>query len=101
MKKLELEQFLQAKFLGNVQVSPSEKSYAFLASEAETKKNEYHHTLYVGHEDGTKKLRKLGKNSGYLFLQEDIVLVDLQKTKKEEDHLKKEAKKSFYYLHIK
>jgi len=101
MKKLELDQFLQAKFLGNVKLSPSKKQFAFLASLADTKKNEYHHTLYLGDQKEIKKMRKLGKNSGYLFLNDDQVLIDLQRTKKEEEALKKEARKSFYYLDLK
>mgnify|MGYP000286004118 CR=1 FL=1 len=98
MKKLELTQFLEAKFLGKVETSPSNKQYAFLVSEAKVDKNTYHHSLYLGDEHGRKKLRSLGKNNGYLFLEEDKLLLDLQKNKEEEEHLKKEAKKQFYYL---
>lgn len=100
MKKIELEQFLDAKFLGNVKMSPSQERFAFLASMADMDKNEYHHTLYLGEQGKTKKMRTFGKNSGYLFLDEERLLVDLQKVKKEEKALKEEAKKSFYYLDL-
>lgn len=101
MKKIELGDFLNAKFLGNAKVSPKESLFAFLASEAVKDKNEYHHTLYLGEDGNTRRMRTFGKNSGYLFLNEETILVDLQKVKKEEKALKEEAKKSFYYLDLK
>jgi len=101
MDKIALEQFLDAKFLGNVKVSPKKTTFAFLASSAIKDKNEYHHTLYVGTQRKTKKMRTLGKNNGYVFLNEQQLLIDLQKVKKEEKALKEEAKKSFYYLDLK
>lgn len=97
---MKLEQFLDARFLGNVKVSPNKSRFAFLASHAEIKNNAYNHTLYIGHENKTKKMRKLGKNNGYVFLSESKILIDLQSVKEEEKALEEEAKKSFYYLDV-
>jgi len=96
MKNIEMKDFLNYHYLAQLKVSPNEKHYALIDSTANHEKNHYEHTLYVGNEEGLKKLRKLGKNNQYVFLNDDVLLLDYQKNKKEEKAISEKSKQSFY-----
>ncbi len=96
MEKIGLKKFLDYRYLGNLQVSPQESNYAFLVSKAEQEKNEYHHTLYTGDHTRVSKLINLKKNQDFLYLNEHRLLLNYQRTKREEKDLKETFKQSFY-----
>lgn len=101
MKSIELKQFLDFKFLGKLKTSPNKTRFGFIKSEAKEEKNEYNHTLYVSTEGKIKKIKQLKTNQDFVFLNDDLLLLDLQKNQTERNHLKKNQKKSFYYYDLK
>ena len=101
MKQLGLEDFLKYHYVGNLQASPNEEVYGFIKSKANKDKNTYDHTLYVGDEQGVKKVRKLNKNNQFTFLTDEVILIDYQKNKAEEKALNEASKQSFYTYNLK
>ncbi len=100
MKNITLEKFLDYRFLGNLQASLDETRFAFLSAVAKREKNEYRHTLHLGDKKGLGKTLPLGKNNDYLFLDEKRILLNLQKTKKEEKALKEEFRQSYHLFDL-
>ncbi len=96
MKRISMDAFLNFRFLGNLKSSPEETRFAFLAAQANLDKNAYHHTLYIGDTSRVDKLMKLKKNQDFLFLNEDRLLLNYQKNKKEEKALKEASQQSYY-----
>ena len=96
MKNIQLDAFIEYQYLNHLQASPERTAFAFLSSKADLEKNEYHQTLYVSKEGEIQKIRKLKTNHDFIFLNEDQLLIDLQKNKKERDNLKNHQSKSFY-----
>ncbi|MFP4479149.1 MAG: alpha/beta hydrolase family protein [Candidatus Izemoplasmatales bacterium] len=101
MKKIDIKDFLDFKFLGNLQESPEKTHYGFIQSEPILDDNEYHHTLYVSDGKSINKVRQLKTNSDFKFLNEHLLLLDYQKNKKEKNNLKDKQKKSFYTYDLK
>ncbi len=100
MNKITLESFLDFKYLGKLTASPEKTRYAFVASKAELEKNEYHQTLYLGEDDSVTKLRKIGKNNAFIFLDESRLLLNYQKNKQEEKKLKESSQQTYYIYDI-
>ncbi|MGM0496051.1 MAG: alpha/beta hydrolase family protein [Bacillota bacterium] len=100
MEKIKLDQFLKFNHLGNLQASPDETKYGFIVSKANNKDNHYEHYLYLGEKNKTTKLRKLNKNNQYVFLNNNEILINLQKNKTEENKLKDKFKQSFYIYNL-
>ncbi len=96
MEKIGLKKFLDYRFVGSLQASPEESKYAFLVSKAVYDKNEYHHALYTGNRERVSKELNLKKNQDYIFLSEDRLLLNYQRTKREEKEVKEAFKQSFY-----
>jgi dipeptidyl aminopeptidase/acylaminoacyl peptidase len=96
MKKINIKDFLDFNFLGNLQESPEKKYYAFIQSVPVLDDNEYCHTLFVSDGKNIQKVRQLKKNSEFRFLNEHTILLDYQKNKKEQNNLKDNQKKNFY-----
>jgi len=96
MKKLTLDHFLNYRFLGNLQISPDEGKYAFVSAQAHYYDNAYHNTLYLGENGRPRKLRKIKKNNKFLFLDNKRLIINLQKSKKEENALKESFNQSHY-----
>jgi dipeptidyl aminopeptidase/acylaminoacyl peptidase len=96
MKNIKLDQFLDFHFLGQVKTSPNHKKAAFIETMANEEENEYQHTLHILEDNKTDKIRFLKGNSDYIFLNDDLLLLDYQKNQEERDDLKERQKKSFY-----
>jgi len=101
MKKIQLDDFIQFKFLGNIKSSDSNRVSAFAVSQADKDDNAYYHTLYTFNHDGVDKCRFLKNNSDFIFLNDDIILLDYQKNQTERDELKNNQRKQFYQYNIK
>lgn len=96
MKTIEIDTGLKASYLGNLKASPSFKRYAFVQAQTNIEKNHYEHTLYVGVGKQIKKVKKLNKNQQFIFLTDDVLLLDLQKNKTEQTALKDKQIQSYY-----
>lgn len=101
MKKIQLDSMVQFNYLGQLKPSPSRRTFGFVVSRAELEKNEYHQTLYVSNEGRIDKVIKLKTNQNYLFLNDERLLIDLQKNQKERNRLKNKQIKSFYIYDLK
>lgn len=76
MKSLETTDFLQYKFLSQLQLSPDEKYLAFVVAQCDEVHNGYRCVLYLLDPD-TKSLRQLtqgGSERSFCFLDEDTIL---------------------------
>ncbi len=100
MEPITNETLLRTRFLGRLQASPGRSRYAFVASQADWKANTYTHDLYIGDEQGVRRLRSLKENSAFLFTDEETLLLDLQKNQQERDALKQQKRKSIYRYRI-
>jgi dipeptidyl aminopeptidase/acylaminoacyl peptidase len=101
MKKIQLDDFIQFKFIGNLKSSPNKKTSAFILSQANIDENTYHHSLYVYDQNGAEKRRFLKKNSDFVFLNDEVILLDYQKNQVDRDQLDNHQRKQFYQYHIK
>ncbi|MFW5893197.1 MAG: prolyl oligopeptidase family serine peptidase [Bacillota bacterium] len=96
MEKMTKENLLDFNFLTNLKVSPNEARAAFTLARANGEENTYHHTLYTYEDGDVKKHRKLHENSGFIFLDDTTLLLDLQKNKEEKEALREASRKSIY-----
>lgn len=100
MDKINKETLLDFNFLNGLKVSPGERRAAFTVANAMEEKNAYHHTLYTYEDGEVTRHRKLYENSGFVFLDDDTLLLDLQKNKSEKTDLKEKSKKSIYRYNV-
>lgn len=96
MKQLTTQSFLDFRFIGNLKSAPNHKHYAYVVAKAHLEKNEYHHTLYISDSNGMTKLMNLKKNQGFVFLDDSTLLINFQKTKKEQKEVKESFNQSYY-----
>lgn len=99
MEKINLKDFLNFNYLGNLKVNEEGTYYAYLVSKANMGENNYHHQLYVSDGKTTHKAVNLGKYSSFYFLNETNILVSYAKTNEEEQEFK-EMKTVFYKYDI-
>ena len=100
MKKIEIESMLAYRYLGNLRKSPSGKDFSFIVSKAHEAKNVYYHTLHIYKDNKRCVQIPLKTNHDYLYLTENKLLIDLQKTASEKQALKKRRKQSFYFYDL-
>ncbi|MFU8793430.1 MAG: alpha/beta hydrolase family protein [Acholeplasmataceae bacterium] len=96
MKPLTIESFLDFRYIGNIKSAPDHKHYACVVARAHLEKNEYHHTLYIKNQKGMTKLMNLKTNQGFVFLDDNTLLINFQRTKKEEKDVKESFNQSYY-----
>ncbi len=99
MKQLELDNFLNYRYLSRLTANPSQTKMAFLLAKARFEKNDYTYELYES--DGTrhKKLLNLDKTSSFIYETDQTLLIPLEKTKADKK-AKKEQKAIYYRFHI-
>ncbi len=100
MKKIEVNDFLKFKFLGNLQTSPNNQKAAWIESSPHYEDNDYHRELYLLDKGNIQQIRKLKTNQDYIFLDDSTLLIDYQKNVQERNDLKEQSKKSFYLYHL-
>lgn len=100
MNHLQIETFLDFKFISSLQANPSQTAFAFLVAKPHEKKNEYTYDLWMS--DGEEHAKCLGlKNKGsYLFETDDTLLVQYTKSKDEEKKVKEEKRTLYYRYHL-
>ncbi len=99
MNKINIKDFLNFNYIGNLKVNNKETYYAYVVSKANLADNNYNHILYVSDGNKTHKAVNLGKYSSFYFLDETSILVIYAKTKEEEDAFK-EMKTPLYKYDI-
>jgi dipeptidyl aminopeptidase/acylaminoacyl peptidase len=74
MKKIALDDFAKYSYLSNPTFSPNGKNFAFVESEADLTKNSYRHYIYILKGKKPVRLTSAGKESSFVFLDDDTVL---------------------------
>ncbi len=97
MKPLELDQFLQYKFLSDVRFSPDGKRAVFVVRSADEKENNYPAYLYLYENGKEKRLSGLGQEGSFFWEDDTHVLFPACRTPAEKK--RQEAGESFtsYY----
>ncbi len=85
MSKININDFLNFNYLGNLKANKEETYYAYLVSKANLGENGYNHILYVSDGEKTHKAVNLGKYNSFYFLNETSIIVAYAKTKEEEN----------------
>jgi dipeptidyl aminopeptidase/acylaminoacyl peptidase len=97
---MKLDTFLKFTYLGKLDVSPNQERAAFVTSRAVLEENAYEQTLHL-YENGTvSKLRKIGKNNDFRFLNNYELIINMQKNKQERTELKEKQRQSFYRFNV-
>lgn len=99
MKSLNIDHFINYKYISKLTANPSQTEMVFLLSKARLDKNDYTHELYQS--DGTRhhKLLNLGKTSSFVYESDKTILIPLEKSK-EDKKRKKEYYSVYYRLNI-
>ena len=95
MNKIELNHFLNYKYIIKLQSNPSQTQMAFTLGKARYDKNDYAYELYQS--DGTRhnKLLNLGKSSAFIYESDQTMLIPMEKTAG--DKKAKKAQNTIYY----
>ena len=92
MRKLELKDFLNYKFLSNVKYAPGGKAAAFVVSNCNEEDNNYESRLWLW--DGSlRQLTDLGKEARYLW--EDATHILFPAVRSDKEKKRQEAKEQF------
>ncbi len=96
MKPVQIQDFLDFKFISGLQANPSQTQLAFVVSKPDLEKNEYHYQLYRYDGKQHVKLVDLKNKGSFIWESDDAILCQLAKTKSEEKAVK-ESKETIYY----
>jgi len=96
MENINLNDFLEFKFVSGLQASPSQTQMAFLVAKALEKKNEYSYDLFLSDGKKHQKLVNLKSKGSFVWESDQSLLFPFAKNKKEEKAVK-ELKKTIYY----
>lgn len=96
MKKVELSDFLDFKYISGLQANPSKTLLAYVVAKSDVEKNEYHYQLYSYDGQKNTKLADLKNKGSFVWETDDSILCQLAKTKAEEKTVK-ESKETIYY----
>ncbi len=100
MEQLQLNDFLNYQFLSALQYAPNGRKAAFVVSSCNEEENSYESRLYLW--DGEiRQLTDLGKERGYIWLDDDRILFPAVRSAKEKKRAEaKEAFTSYYALNL-
>jgi len=82
MEQLQLNDFLNYKFLSAVQYAPNGQKAAFVVSNCNEEENSYESRLYL-YDDKIRQLTDLGKERGFIWLDDDRILFSAVRSAKE------------------
>ena len=100
MEQLQLNDFLNYKFLSGVQYAPGGQKAAFVVSVCNEEENNYESRLYL-YDGEIRQLTDLGKERGFLWLDDNRILFSSVRSAKEKKRAEaKEAFTSYYVLDL-
>jgi dipeptidyl aminopeptidase/acylaminoacyl peptidase len=100
MKDMNLDLFLNFKFISNLSQNPSEDKFAYLVAIADYKKNEYNYQLHLYDQMKNQKLFDLKNKGSFLWESDQSILFPYTKTKKQEKKVKEEKYTLYYRYHL-
>lgn len=98
MDKLQIESFLNFKFLSNLKSNPSKNLFAYLQSKTDLEKNEYLYDLVISDGQNMKKSIYIKKSSSFIWESDHKILFAHEKNK--QDEKKKKEKYTIYYRYL-
>ena len=100
MNAIELKDFLNYKFLSNLQYAPGGKRAAFVVSNCNEEENNYESRLWL-YDGELRQLTDMGKERGYLWADEHHILFPAVRSAKDKKRTEaKEAFTTYYSLDI-
>ncbi|MDD6143668.1 MAG: S9 family peptidase [bacterium] len=100
MNELQLKDFLQYRFLSAIEHSPNGQKGAFVVSNANEEENSYESRLYL-YDGEIRPLTALGKESSFLWLDDNRLLFPAVRSAKEKKRAEKhEAFTSYHVLDL-
>ncbi|PKK94072.1 MAG: S9 family peptidase [Tenericutes bacterium HGW-Tenericutes-6] len=100
MNQIELNDFLSFKYISNLTESPNQTAMAFTVGKANEKGNEYTYDLYYSDGKKHQKIQSLKNKASFIFEDEQNVLFQYAKTKKEEKQFKEEKYTLYYRMNL-
>lgn len=103
MKNLEINSFLDYKFLSNLDFSPKGENLAFTLSESDIEKNNYKHSIWIYNlkNNNFKKLTQLNKEKNSIWLNDTTILFASNRNEELQAKIKLgETWTSFYAIDI-
>ena len=84
MKPISVDEFFNLTYLSNVTFSPEGRSACLTVSRIDRKKDEYRSYLYLRRNGKLRKLTSFGRESRFLYLDEDTILFPSRRDQPEE-----------------
>ena len=84
MKPISVDEFFNLTYLSNVTFSPEGRSACLTVSRIDRKKDEYRSCLYLRRNGKLRKLTSFGRESRFLYLDEDTILFPSRRDQPEE-----------------
>lgn len=101
MKQLQLTDFLNYRFLSQLQYAPDGKRAAFVVTTCNEEENAYESRLWLWEDGALRQLTDLGRESRFLWEDETHMLFPAVRSKQEKSRQeKKEQFTSFYRLDV-
>ncbi len=95
MKKIEIDTWLEAKFIGSLQENPTYTKFAYVVSNVNLKKDLYEHNIWVSEKDRNFRLTGFNQESFFVWIDDDRILFS---SGREKDESKKGALTDFYTI---
>jgi dipeptidyl aminopeptidase/acylaminoacyl peptidase len=99
MEKIKIEDFIDYRFISQLESNQTHSKVAYIVSKAVLDKNEYHHQLFVYDANKHQKIALMKNKSHYIWESNDSILYQYAKNKKEEA-IFKEDMKTIYYRYL-
>ena len=97
MKQIQLKDFLNYRFLSNVKMSGDKKKSVFGVSVCDEENNTYKHNLYVIKEGQCLSLTSSDKEGDFLFLDDDTILLQSNRSEADQKKIKEGEELTTYY----
>lgn len=102
MQPLQLNDFVDYKFLSDLKTNPSQNQVVFQVTSCNEKENKYEHNLYLFNDEGIKQLTSSNQDSSFIFLNDEEILFN---SSRDSDYAARKAKQEeftcYYKLHLK
>jgi dipeptidyl aminopeptidase/acylaminoacyl peptidase len=85
MKKINIDSWLDARFISNVKENPSHSKFAYVLSSADLKKDTYEHNIWVKEQNRLFQLTAFNQESFYIWLDDDSILFSSGRQKDEQN----------------
>ncbi len=95
MNQIKLDTFLDYTYISNFKSNQKQTQALFTVGKAQLDKNEYHYDLYLLDNDRIRKLISLKKDSAFIWISDEEILVSMKKNKTDEK--KSKDKYSIFY----